>query len=152
MKTMRWLYTTGARIPTRPTGTPPILIVDVSIPQTNVPHLKSVPVPLSPKVPPPFTTHEARTKVASTITRWCFGNCLVQEEEDYRFLNRDHSEIRINQTESVVEVEISVHVLIALGITVFESQPLYMAGRSSVAWETITVPQSCHLIIKHRFF
>ena len=60
-------------------------------------------------------------------------------EEDYRFLNRDHSEIRIDQTESVAEVEIRF-TLNRPGNYRLRVATVDLAGRTAVAWGTVTVP------------
>ena len=62
------------------------------------------------------------------------------EAEDYRFLNREHSEIRIDQTETVAEVEIRFR-LEHSGSYRLRAATVDMAGRTAVAWKTIVVPQ-----------
>ena len=60
------------------------------------------------------------------------------EEENYRFLNREQSEIRIDQTESIAKVEIRFR-LEHPGNYRLRAATVDMAGRTAVAWETITV-------------
>ena len=61
------------------------------------------------------------------------------EEEDYRFLNREQSEIRLTQTESVASVEVSFG-LRHPGDYRLRAATVDMAGRTAVEWKTITVP------------
>ena len=128
----------GARTPTRPTGTPPTLTVDVSLSQTNV--------PLEVRA----CATVAKGSAAVYYTRGADENGIYNNEmvlwelfgpeaEDYRFLNREHSEIRIDHTESGGEVEIRFR-LKRLGDYRLRAATVDMAGRSSVAWETVTVP------------
>ena len=127
----------GARIPIRPTGTPPTLTLDVSIPQTDA----SFEVRACATV--------AKGSAAVYYTRGADENGIYNNEmvlwelfgpaeEDYRFLNRDHSEIRIDQTESVAEVEIRF-TLNHPGNYRLRAATVDMAGRTAVAWETFTV-------------
>jgi len=60
------------------------------------------------------------------------------KEEDYRFLNREHSEIRIDQTETVAEVEIRFR-LERSGSYRLRAAIVDMAGRTAVEWQTIAV-------------
>ena len=127
----------GARIPTRPTGNPPHLTVDVSMPQTNA----------APEVRACATVTKGSASVY--YTRGADENGLYNNEvvlwelfgpeaEDYRFLNREHSEIRIDQTETVAEVEIRFR-LEHSGSYRLRAATVDMAGRTAVAWKTITV-------------
>ncbi len=128
----------SARIPTRPTGTSPTLAVDASILQTDA----------------SFEVHACATvtkgSAAVYYTRGADKNGIYNnemvlwelfgpEEEDYRFLNRDHSEIRIAQTEAVAEVEIRFP-LKRPGNYRLRVATVDMAGRTAVAWDTITMP------------
>ena len=61
-------------------------------------------------------------------------------EEDYRFLNRDHSEIRIDQTESVAEVKVRFTLNHPRNYRL-QAATVDLAERTAVAWETITVSQ-----------
>ena len=127
----------GVRIPTRPTGTPPTLTVDVSLSQTNV--------PLEVRA----CATVAKGSAAVYYTRGADENGVYNNEmilwelfgpgeEDYRFLNRDHSEIRIAQTESVAEVEIRF-TLNRPGDYRLRAATVDMAGRTAVVWKTVTV-------------
>lgn len=128
----------GARIPTRPKGVFPNLTVDASILQTDT----------------SFEVHACATvtKGSSAVyyTRGADENGIYNNEmvlwelfgpgeEDYRFLNREHSEIRINQRESGTEVEIRCR-LNRPGNYWLRAATVDMAGRTAVAWETVTVP------------
>ncbi|MDD9975878.1 MAG: hypothetical protein OXU27_17845, partial [Candidatus Poribacteria bacterium] len=62
-------------------------------------------------------------------------------EEDYRFLNREQSEVRITQTGSVAGVEVSFSLKYP-GDYRLRAATVDMAGRTAVAWETITVPNA----------
>lgn len=128
----------SARIPSRPSGAPPILTVDVSIPQTNT--------PLEVRACATVTIGSAAVYYTrGADENGIYNNELVlwelfgPGEEDYRFLNRDHSEIRINRTESVAEVEIRF-ALNRLGNYRLRTATVDMAGRTAVAWKTVPVP------------
>ena len=95
----------GARIPSRPSGAPPILTVDVSIPQTNTPlELRACATVAKGSASVYYTRGADENGIYNNeVVLWeLFG----PGEADYRFLNREHSEIRINRTESVAEGEI----------------------------------------------
>ena len=127
----------GARTPTRPTGTPPTLTVDVSIPQTNAPFEVRACATVTKGSASVYYTRGADENglYNNEVVLWeLFG----PEAEDYRFLNRDRSEIRIDQTESVAEVEIRF-ALNRLGDYRLRAATVDMAGRTAVAWKTITV-------------
>ena len=129
----------GARIPTRPTGTPPTLIVDVSIPQTNVPLEVCACATVTKGSASIYYTRGADESgiYNNEMVLWeLFG----PGEEDYRFLNRDHSEIRINHTESGAEVKIGF-TLNRPGNYRLRAATVDMAGRTAVVWKTITVSQ-----------
>ena len=96
----------AARTPTRPNGIPPKLTVDVSIPQGKTPV----------QVHTSATVTEGSTSVY--YTRGADENGIYNnervlwelfgpEEEDYRFLNREQSKIRIHQEDLVTRVEMS---------------------------------------------
>ena len=128
----------GARTPTRPAGIPPTLIVEVSIPPTNVPL----------EVRACATVTEGSASVYYTRgadENGIYNNEMVlwelfgPEEEDYRFLNREQSEIRINRTESIAKVEIRFSLKHA-GNYRLRAATVDMVGRTAVAWDTITVP------------
>ena len=127
----------GARTPTRPTGTPPILTVDVSIPQTDIPLEVRACATITKGSASVYYTRGADASgiYNNEIVLWeLFG----PEEEDYRFLNREHSEIRIDQTETIAEVEIRFS-LKHPGNYRLRAATVDMAGRTAVAWETISI-------------
>ncbi len=128
----------GARTPPRPTGVSPTLTVDVSVSQVNT----------SVEVRACATVTEGSASVYYTRgadENGVYSNEMVlwelfgPGEEDYRFLNREQSEIRITQTESVVSVEVRFD-LRHPGDYRLRAATVDMAGRTAVAWETITVP------------
>ena len=127
-----------ARTPTRPTGIPPTLTVDASILQLNT----------------AFEVHACATVTKGSASvyytrgadkRGIYNNEMVlwelfgPEEEDYRFLNREQSEIRINQTGSVTEVEICF-CLKRSGDYHLRAATVDIAGRTAIEWKTITIP------------
>lgn len=125
----------GARIPTRPTGTPPTLSVDVSTLQANTPFEVRACATVTEGSASVYYTRGADASgiYNNEIVLWeLFG----PEEEDYRFLNRDHSEIRINQTESGAEVEIRF-ARNRPGNYRLRAATVDMAGRTAVTWKTI---------------
>ena len=127
----------GARTPTRPTGTPPTLTVDVSIPQINIPLEVRACATITKGSASVYYTRGANKNgiYNNEVVLWeLFG----PEEEDYRFLNREHSEIRIDQTETIAEVEIRFS-LKHPGNYRLRAATVDMAGRTAVEWETITV-------------
>ena len=127
----------GARTPIRPTGTPPTLTVDVSIPQTDVPLEVHACATITKGSASVYYTRGADASgiYNNEMVLWeLFG----PEEEDYLFLNRDHSEIRIEQTESIAEVEIRFS-LKHPGNYRLRAATVDMAGRTAVAWETISI-------------
>ena len=128
----------GARTPPRPTGIPPTLTVDVSTPQVDTPlevHACATVTDGSASVY--YTRGADKNGVYNNeMVLWeLFGPA----EEDYRFLNRDQSEICINQTESVADVEIRFS-LKHPGDYRLRAATVDMAGRTAVAWKTLTVP------------
>ena len=127
----------GARTPIRPTGTPPTLTVDVSIPQTDVPLEVHACATITKGSASVYYTRGADASgiYNNEMVLWeLFG----PEEEDYRFLNRDHSEIRIDQTETIAEAEIRFS-LKHPGNYRLRAATVDMAGRTAVAWETISI-------------
>ena len=127
----------GARTPTRPTGTPPTLTVDVSIPQTDIPlEVRACATITKGSASVYYTRGADASGIYNNEMVLCelFG----PEAEDYRFLNREHSEIRIDQTESVAEVEIRFS-LKHLGNYRLRVATVDIAGRTAVAWETISI-------------
>ena len=128
----------GARIPTRPTGTPPTLRVDASILQTNASFEVRACATVTKGSAAVYYTRGADASgiYNNEVVLWeLFG----PGEADYRFLNREHSEIRINRTESVAEVEIRF-ALNRHGNYRLRTATVDMAGRTAVAWKTVTVP------------
>ena len=128
----------GARIPSRPSGAPPILTVDVSIPQTNTPlELRACATVAKGSASVYYTRGADENGIYNNeVVLWeLFG----PGEADYRFLNREHSEIRINRTESVAEGEIRFRLEHA-GNYRLRVATVDMAGRTAVAWKTVTVP------------
>ena len=128
----------GARTPTRPTGVSPTLTVDVSVSQVNT----------ALEVHACATVTEGSASVYYTRgadENGVYNNEMVlwelfgPAEEDYRFLNREQSEIRITQVESVANVEVRFE-LRHPGDYRLRAATVDMAGRPAVAWETITVP------------
>ncbi|RKU16454.1 hypothetical protein C6500_17495 [Candidatus Poribacteria bacterium] len=128
----------GARIPIRPTGTPPTLSLDAAILPTDAPFEVRACATVTKGSAAVYYTRGADASgiYNNEVVLWeLFG----PEEEDYRFVNREHSEIRINQTELVTEVEIHFR-LNRLGNYRLRAATVDMAGRTAVTWETITVP------------
>ena len=127
----------GARTPTRPTGTPPILTVDVSIPQTDTPLEVRACATITKGSASVYYTWGADASgiYNNEMVLWeLFG----PEEEDYLFLNREHSEIRIEQTETIAEAEIRFS-LKHPGNYRLRAATVDMAGRTAVEWETISI-------------
>ena len=128
----------SARLPTRPTGTPPTLTLDVSISQTNIPlEVRACATVAKGSASVYYTRGADESGIYNNeMILWeLFG----PEEENYRFLNRDQSEIRIDQTESVAEVEIRF-TLNRPGNYRLRAATVDMSGRTAVAWGTVTVP------------
>ena len=128
----------GARTPIRPKGIPPNLTVNISSPQTDASFEVRACATVTKGSAPVYYTRGADESGVydNEMVLWeLFG----PEEEDYRFLNRDQSEIRMNQTESGTEVEIRFS-LIHSGDYRLRAATVDMAGRTAVAWETITAP------------
>ncbi|MYC77488.1 hypothetical protein F4X10_17125 [Candidatus Poribacteria bacterium] len=126
----------GARIPTRPTGTPPTLTVDTSILQTAAAFEVRACATVTKGSASVYYTQGADENgiYNNEMVLWeLFGPA----EEDYRFLNRECFEIRIDQTKSVAEVEISF-TLNRPGNYRLRAATVDIAGRTAVAWETIT--------------
>ena len=128
----------ATRTPTRPNGTPPKLTVDVSIPQGKTPvevHASATVTEGSAAV---YYTRGADENGIYNNER-VLWELFGPDEEDYRFLNREPSEIRINQEEVETRVEISF-TLKHPGIYRLRAATVDMAGRTAVEWKTITVP------------
>ena len=128
----------GARTPTRPTGTPPILTLNTAVSRTDPPFEVRAYATVTKGSASVYYTRGADESgiYNNEVVLWeLFG----PEEEDYRFLNRDRSEIRIDQTESVAKVEIRF-LLERSGNYRLRAATVDIAGRTAVAWETITLP------------
>ena len=127
----------GARTPTRPTGTPPTLTVDVSIPQTDTPlEVRACATITKGSASVYYTRGADASGIYNNEMVLCelFG----PEEEDYLFLNREHSEIRIEQTETIAKAEIRFS-LKHPGNYRLRAATVDMAGRTAVEWETISI-------------
>ena len=128
----------GARTPTRPTGIPPTLTVDVSIPHGKTPlEVRACGTVTEGSASVYYTRGADKSGIYNNeVVLWeLFG----PEAEDYRFLNREQSEIRINRTGSVTEVEICFS-LKCSGDYRLRAATVDIAGRTAVEWKTITVP------------
>ncbi|MDE0324182.1 MAG: hypothetical protein OXN27_09705 [Candidatus Poribacteria bacterium] len=128
----------GARTPPRPTGVSPTLTVDVSIPQTDTPLEVHVCATVTEGSASVYYTRGADENGVynNEMVLWeLFG----PGEEDYRFLNREQSEVRITQTGSVAGVEVRFE-LRHPGDYCLRAATVDMAGRTAVVWKAITVP------------
>ena len=128
----------GARTPTRPIGVPPTLTVDVSIPQADTPLEVRACATVTEGSAFVYYTRGADENGIYNNER-VLWELFGPEEEDYRFLNREQSEIRLTQTESVASVEVSFG-LRHPGDYRLRAATVDMAGRTAVEWKTITVP------------
>ena len=127
----------GARTPTRPNGIPPTLTVNISIPQTDPPLEIHASAAITEGSAAVYYTRGA-DKSGVYNNEMVLWELFGPEEEDYRFLNREQSEIRINQTESGTEVEIRFS-LKHPGYYRLRAATVDIAGRTAVMWEAITV-------------
>ena len=128
----------AARTPPRPNGIPPKLTVDVSVPHGETPlEVRACATVIERSASVYYTRGADKNGVYNNeMVLWeLFG----PGEEDYRFLNREQSEIRIHQTESEAEVEINFS-LKHSGTYRLRAATVDMAGRTAVEWKTITVP------------
>ena len=128
----------GARIPTRPTGPPPTLTVDVSTSQAKtVFEVQACAIVTKGSAAVYYTRGADQNGIYNNeMVLWeLFG----PGEEDYRFLNREQSEIRIHQTESEAEVEINFSLKLP-GNYRLRAATVDMAARTAVEWKTVTVP------------
>ena len=126
-----------ARIPSRPNGTPPTLIVNVSISQSDAPlEVHACATATKGSAPVYYTRGADESGVYNNeMVLWeLFG----PEEEDYRFLNREQSEIRINQEPIETRVEIRFRIECP-GNYRLRAATVDTAGRTAVVWKTITV-------------
>ena len=127
-----------ARTLIRPTGTPPILTLNAAVSQTDALFEVCAYATVTKGSAAVYYTRGADESgiYNNEMVLWeLFG----PEEEDYRFLNRDRSEIRIDQTESMAEVEIRF-LLERSGNYRLRAATVDMAGRTAVAWEIINLP------------
>ena len=127
----------AARAPTRPNGIPPKLTVDISIPQGKTPvevHAYATVTEGSAVV---YYTRGADKNGIYNNER-VLWELFGPEEEDYRFLNREQSKIRIHRTESGAEVEVHFR-LKHPGNYRLRAATVDMAGRTTVEWKTITI-------------
>ena len=128
----------GARTPTRPSGIPPKLTVDVSVPHGETPLEVCASATVTEGSAAVYYTRGADEKgiYNNEMVLWeLFG----PEEEDYRFLNREQSKIRIHQTGSGTNVEIRFTLKHA-GSYRLRTATVDMAGRTAGEWQTITTP------------
>ena len=128
----------GTRTPTRPNGIPPKLTVDVSIPQGKTPVQVHACATVTEGSAGVYYTRGADENGIYNNER-VLWELFGPEEEDYRFLNREQSKIRIHQTGSATEVEIRFS-LKRPGNYRLRAATVDMAGRTAVEWKTITVP------------
>ena len=126
----------SARTPPRPAGTPPKLNVDVSVNQGEV----------SFEIRARATVTAGSASVYYTLgadENGIYNNEIVlwelfgPEEEDYRFLNRESSKVRIDEDESASTAEIDFRIELA-GNYRLRVATVDMAGRTAIVWETIT--------------
>jgi len=129
----------AARTPTRPNGIPPKLTVDVSVPQGKTPVEVRACATVTEGSAVVYYTRGADKNGIYNNERvlWeLFGS----EEEDYRFLNREQSKIRVHPEELVTS---RVEIRFALrhpGSYRLRAATVDMAGRTAVNWKTITIP------------
>ena len=128
----------AARTPPRPNGIPPKLIVDVSVPRGKTPLEVRACATVTEGSASIYYTRGADKNGVYNNER-VLWELFGPEEEDYRFLNREQSEIRIHQTESETEVEINFSLKLP-GNYRLRAATVDMAGRTAVEWKTITVP------------
>ena len=128
----------GTRTPTRPNGIPPKLIVDVSVPQNETLLEVRACATVTEGSAGVYYTRGADENGIYNNER-VLWELFGPEEEDYRFLNREQSKIRIHQTGSATEVEIRFS-LKRPGNYRLRAATVDMAGRTAVEWKTITVP------------
>ena len=127
----------STRTPTRPNGIPPKLTVDVSIPQGKTPLEVCASATVTEGSASVYYTRGADENGIYNNER-VLWELFGPEEEDYRFLNREQSKVRIHQTGSTTEVEIRFS-LKRPGNYRLRAATVDVAGRTAVAWKTITV-------------
>ena len=129
----------AARTPTRPNGIPPKLTIDVSVPQGKTPVQVHACATVTEGSTTVYYTRGADENGVYNNER-VLWELFGPEEEDYRFLNREQSEIHINQEDLVTSrVEISFTLRHA-GNYRLRAATVDMAGRTAVVWKTITIP------------
>ena len=128
----------AARAPTRPNGIPPKLTVDVSVPQGKTPVEVHACATVTEGSAGVYYTRGADENGIYNNER-VLWELFGPEEEDYRFLNREQSKIRIHRTGSEAEVEVHFR-LKHPGSYRLRAATVDMAGRTAVVWKTITIP------------
>ena len=127
-----------ARTPTRPNGIPPTLTVDASISQANT-AFEVYACATVTKGSASFYYTRGADKNGIYNNEMVLWELFGPGEEDYRFLNREQSEIYINQKDLVTKVEIRFTLRHA-GSYRLRAATVDMAGRTAVEWKTITIP------------
>ena len=128
----------AARTPIRPNGIPPKLTINVSMPQGKTPLEVHACATVTEGSAGVYYTRGADENGIYNNER-VLWELFGPEEEDYRFLNREQSKIRVHQTGSATEVEISFS-LKRPGNYRLRAATVDIAGRTAVEWQTITVP------------
>lgn len=129
----------GPRTPTRPNGIPPKLTLDVAIPQSQAPlevHARATVTEGSAAVY--YTRGADENGIYNNESVLC--ELSGPEEEDYSFLNRESSEIHINQEGTAITVDIHF-TLKRPGSYRIRAATVDMAGRTAIEWKTITVSE-----------
>ncbi len=127
----------GARTPTRPNGIPPKLTMDVSVPQGKTPVEVRASATVTEGSTAIYYTRGADEKGIYNNER-VLWELFGPAEEDYRFLNREQSEIHVNQEGAETRVEI-IFTLKHPGIYRLRAATVDMSGRTAVEWKTITI-------------
>ena len=127
----------AARTPTRPNGSPPKLTVDVPVPQGKTPVEVHACATVTEGSTAIYYTRGADEKGIYNNER-VLWELFGPEEEDYRFLNREQSEIHVNQEDLVTRVEMRF-TLKHPGSYRLRAATVDMVGRTAVEWKTITV-------------
>ena len=126
-----------ARTPIRPSGIPPKLTVDVSVPQGKTPLEISACATVTEESAAVYYTRGADKNGIYNNER-VLWELFGPEAEDYRFLNRAQAKIHINPEDLVTRVEIRFTLRHA-GSYRLRAATVDMAGRTAVVWKTITV-------------
>lgn len=127
----------GPRTPTRPSDIPPKLTIDVSVPHGKTPLEVHACATITEGASAVYYTRGADENGIYNNER-VLWELFGPAEEDYRFLNREQSEIHINQTEFVTNIEIRFS-LKHPGSYHLRAATVDMAGRTAVNWKTITI-------------